>query len=152
MKVEKEDFYEKEKMIELFEKHSDLINMGTSDDAPGDDWIDAAEKALTVNFPPEYKCFLSNYGGGDICGEEIYSIYCLPFNEAVGGDIVYQNTIANNNVKLGKVALSNTDFGEEFFFDTNNMEKVYRSIGNDQKIYAYNICEYLKKRLESYLG
>lgn len=34
----------REELIDLFEKHSDLINMGTSDDAPDSDWIDAAEK------------------------------------------------------------------------------------------------------------
>ena len=131
----------REELIELFEKYSDLINMGTSDDTPGNDWIDAAEKVLLVNFPADYKWFLNNYGGGDICGEEIYSIYCLPFNEAVGGDIVYQNTIANNNLESGKIALSNTDFGEEFFFDTNDMEKVYISIGNNRQLYASDFLE-----------
>ena len=141
----------REELIELFEKYSDLINMGTSDDTPGNDWIDAAEKVLLVNFPADYKWFLNNYGGGDICGEEIYSIYCLPFNEAVGGDIVYQNTIANNNLESGKIVLSNTDFGEEFFFDTNNMEKVYISIGNNRQLYASDFLEYLQKRLFSYV-
>lgn len=141
----------REELIELFEKYSDLINMGTSDDAPGNDWIDAAEKALSVSFPADYKWFLNNYGGGDICGEEIYSIYCLPFNEAVGGDIVYQNTIANNNLESGKIALSNTDFGEEFFFNTNDMEKVYISIGNNHQLYASDFLEYLQKRLFSYV-
>lgn len=141
----------RENLIHLFEKHSNLINMGTSDNAPGNDWINAAEKALSVNFPADYKWFLNNYGGGDICGEEIYSIYCLPFNEAVGGDIVYQNTIANNNLEKGKVVLSNTDFGEEFFFDTNGMEKIYVSIGCNRQLYANNFLEYLQKRLCSYI-
>lgn len=141
----------REELIELFEKYSDLINMGTSDDAPGNDWIDAAEKELLVSFPADYKWFLNNYGGGDICGEEIYSIYCLPFNEAVGGDIVYQNMIANNNLETGKIALSNTDSGEEFFFDTNDMEKVYISIGNNRQLYANDFLEYLQKRLFSYV-
>lgn len=88
---------------------------------------------------------------GIFAGEEIYSIYCLPFNEAVGGDIVYQNMIANNNVESGKIALSNTDFGEEFFFDTNDMEKVYISIGNNRQLYANDFLEYLQKRLLSYV-
>lgn len=142
---------DREKLIELFEEYSDLINMGTADDAPSNYWINAAEKALLVSFPADYKWFLNNYGGGDICGEEIYSIYCLPFNEAVGGDIVYQNTIANNNLQSNKIALSNTDFDEEFFFDTNDMEKVYISIGNNRQLYASNFLEYLQKRLLSYV-
>lgn len=142
---------DREKLIELFEEYSDLINMGTADDAPGNDWINAAEKALLVSFAADYKWFLNNYGGGDICGEEIYSIYCLPFNEAVGGDIVYQNTIANNNLQSNKITLSNTDFDEEFFFDTNDMEKVYISVGNNRQLYASNFLEYLQKRLLSYV-
>lgn len=142
---------DREKLIELFEEYSDLINMGTADDAPSNDWINAAEKALLVSFPDDYKWFLNNYGGGDICGEEIYSIYCLPFNEAVGGDIVYQNTIANNNLQSNKIALSNTDLDEEFFFDTNDMEKVYISVGNNRQLYASNFLEYLQKRLLSYV-
>lgn len=42
--------------------------MGTSDDAPDNDWIDAAEKALLVRLPADYKWFLNHYVGGDICG------------------------------------------------------------------------------------
>lgn len=141
----------REELVELFDKHSDLINMGTSEDSPGSDWIDAAEKALSVTFPASYKWFLNNYGGGDICGEEIYSIYCLPFDEAVGGDIVYQNTIANDNLKKGRVVVSNTDFGEEFFFDANKMEKIYVSLGENVQPYADNFIEYLKKRLFAYI-
>ena len=141
----------REELVELFDKHSDLINMGTSEDSPGSDWIDAAEKALSVIFPASYKWFLNNYGGGDICGEEIYSIYCLSFDETVGGDIVYQNTIANNNLKKGRVVVSNTDFGEEFFFDANEMEKIYVSLGENVQPYADDFIEYLKKRLLAYI-
>ncbi|MBR7538979.1 hypothetical protein KC221_22580, partial [Mycobacterium tuberculosis] len=78
-------------------------------------------------------------------------IYCLPFNDAVGGDIVYQNTIANNNLDVGKIVLSNTDFSEEFFFDVKDMEKIYVSTGSNRELYASNFLEYLKKRLLSYV-
>lgn len=118
----------REELVELFDKYSDLINMGTSEYSP--EVTDrCCRKALSVTFPASYKWFLNNYGGGDICGEEIYSIYGLPFDEAVGGDVVYQNTIANDNLKNGRVVVSNTDFGEEFFFDANEMEKIYVSLG-----------------------
>lgn len=139
------------KLMDIFDTYPHLINMGTSDDAPDSVWIDAAEKALTVALPADYKWFLNNYGGGDICGEEIYSIYGMPFNEAVGGDIVYQNTIANNNLEKGRVVLSNTDFGEEFFFDIGDMEKLYVSIGDDRQLYANDFLGFLQKRLLSYV-
>ncbi|EOU9522271.1 SMI1/KNR4 family protein [Cronobacter turicensis] len=141
----------REEIVKLFEKHSDLVNMGTSDNAPDNNWVEAAEKALSVKLPSDYIWFLKSYGGGGVCGEEIYSIYCLPFDDAVGGDIVYQNTIANNNLDTGKIVLSNTDFGEEFFFDIKDMEKVYVSTGANRELYANNFLEYIKKRLLSYI-
>ncbi|SET65463.1 SMI1/KNR4 family protein [Thorsellia anophelis] len=49
--------------------------MGTSDDAPSLEWIVKAEEMLTIKLPEDYKWILSHFGGGDICGEEIYSIY-----------------------------------------------------------------------------
>ncbi|MBG6242257.1 MAG: SMI1/KNR4 family protein [Candidatus Symbiopectobacterium sp. Dall1.0] len=141
----------KDDFLELVEKHSDLVNMGTFEDAPGEEWIDAAQKVMSVSLPEEYKWYLNNFGGGDICGEEIYSIYCMPFNQAVGGDIVYQNTIANQNLKNGRMVISNTDFGEEFFFDVLDMEKVYMTIGDKKELYANDFIEYLYKRLLSYI-
>ncbi|MBQ4796821.1 SMI1/KNR4 family protein, partial [Pectobacterium versatile] len=100
--------------------------------------------------PEDYKWFLSEFGGGDICGEEIYSIYCLPFDEAVGGDLVYQNVISSDNVSIGKIVLSNTDFGEEYYFKIDDISKVYVSIGNKEMLYANDFIEYIKKRLMSY--
>ncbi|MDN8599680.1 SMI1/KNR4 family protein [Citrobacter sp. S2-9] len=137
-------------LVNLFNEHSDLINMGTSDDGPSQDWIELAQNELSTKFPDDYIWFLKNFGGGEICGEEIYSIYAIPFNEAVGGDIVYKNKIANNNIDNGKIVLSNTDFGEEFFFDTKEMNKVYLLIGNKITKYAENFIEYLYKRVMAY--
>lgn len=141
----------KDELIKLFNQKSDFLNMGSAEDAPSTEWIEKAEKALSVQLPDDYKWFLNTFGGGDICGEEIYSIYCMPFNEAVGGDIVYQNTIANNNIQLGKVVLSNTDFGEEFYFEIKDMKKVYISFGDNKELYATNFIDYLYKRLMSYV-
>ncbi|PWC09422.1 SMI1/KNR4 family protein [Brenneria corticis] len=138
------------KLVDFIKKHEDIANFGSSDDAPASEWINKAEQALGVTLPDNYKWFLSEFGGGEICGEEIYSIYGVPFNEAVGGDLVYQNTIANNNILLGKIVLSNTDFGEEFYFKINDFDKVYIAIGNREELYAEDFIEYLHKRLISY--
>ncbi len=133
------------------EKYEDLINFGSSDDSPSLEWLGKAEKELGIVLPDDYKWFLNEYGGGEICGEEIYSIYCMPFNEAVGGDLVYQNTIANKNIPLGKIVLSNTDFGEEFYFKVNDLKKVYVKVGDREEVYAENFIEYVHKRLISYI-
>ncbi|MCO7262917.1 MULTISPECIES: SMI1/KNR4 family protein [Dickeya] len=140
----------KKELLDLIEKKEDLVNFGTADDAPSSEWIQKAEQALGVTLPEDYKWFLSEFGGGDICGEEIYSIYCLPFDEAVGGDLVYQNVISSDNVSIGKIVLSNTDFGEEYYFKIDDISKVYVSIGNKEMLYANDFIEYIKKRLMSY--
>ncbi|MBJ6474387.1 SMI1/KNR4 family protein, partial [Enterobacter hormaechei] len=57
----------------------------------------------------------------------------------------------NDNLKNGRVVVSNTDFGEEFFFDANEMEKIYVSLGENIQPYADNFIEYLKKRLLAYV-
>lgn len=141
----------KDELLKAFEKHSDLLNMGSSEDAPSLEWVDKAEKALKIKLPEDYKWFLNNFGGGDICGEEIYSIYGLPFDEAVGGDVVYQNMIANKNIQAGKLVVSNTDFGEEFYFNLNDMNKIYLSLGETSQVYANDFIEYVYKRLLSYV-
>ncbi|EAC4734695.1 1,3-beta-glucan synthase regulator [Listeria monocytogenes] len=138
-------------LVNLLNKHAEIVNLGTSEDAPSTEWVNNAEKALSIKLPSDYKWFLETYGGGDICGEEIYSIYSIPFDEAVGGDIVYQNVISSNNIMNGYVVISNTDFGEEFFFDIKDMEKIYISLGAQKELYANNFIEYLNKRLMSYI-
>ncbi|MDX5630841.1 MULTISPECIES: SMI1/KNR4 family protein [unclassified Brenneria] len=139
------------KVVNLIKKHEDIANLGSADDAPASEWINKAEHALGVTLPDNYKWFLSEFGGGEICGEEIYSIYGVPFDEAVGGDLVYQNTIANNNVILGRIVLSSTDFGEDFYFKINDFDKVYIAIDNREELYAEDFIEYLYKRLISYI-
>ncbi|CCG88190.1 SMI1/KNR4 family protein [Erwinia piriflorinigrans] len=138
-------------LLNVLKKHEDIVNLGSSEDAPESQWIDKCEQALGVTLPEGYKWFLGEFGGGEICGEEIYSIYCMPFDEAVGGDIVYQNTIANKNLALGKIVLSNTDFGEEFYFKTSDIASVYVLFGNKEEKYANDFIEYVYKRLMSYI-
>lgn len=140
----------KDQLIIELNRHADLVNLGTRADAPSEDWISSAEQRLGVNLPEEYKWFLREFGGGEICGEEVYSIYGLPFEEAVGGDVVYQNTIANDNVAEGKVVLSNTDFGEEFYFKIDDLGPVFLSVGNSEERYATGFLDYIGKKLSSY--
>ncbi|NHB97548.1 SMI1/KNR4 family protein [Photorhabdus stackebrandtii] len=67
----------RDKLIDLFSEHPDLLNMESADDAPSPEWTNKTEKALSLTLPDDYKWFLSNFGDGDICGDEIYSIYCM---------------------------------------------------------------------------
>lgn len=141
----------KDQLIIELNKRAPIVNLGTSADAPSEDCISAAEQRLGVRLPEEYKWFLRTFGGGEICGEEIYSIYGLPFEEAVGGDVVYRNTIACDNAYMGKIALSNTDFGEEFFFKINHIGPVFLAVGDSVDLYATCFVDYLYKRLMAYV-
>lgn len=103
----------------LIASHSSIVNFGTPADAVGDDWIIKAEVALNRPLPESYKWFLREYAGGEIGGEEIYSIYGMPFDSVNGGDIVFQH-LANRKAGLLddlKLVVSETDLGEVFFFD-----------------------------------
>ncbi len=83
------------KIIDENKYHS--IEFGNCDSAPPDDWIEKAEQYLGAKFPPSYVWFLKNCGGGEIHGDEIFSIYEMPFNEVVGGDIVCQTMLDREN-------------------------------------------------------
>lgn len=107
---------EVEKMIA---SHGATVNFGSSFDADGDNWIIKAEAALNRVLPDSQKWFLKEYAGEEIEGEEIYSIYGIPFESVNGGDVVFQH-LANRKAGLLddlKLVISETDLGEVFFFD-----------------------------------
>lgn len=103
----------------VISSHGSIVNFGSAADAVGKDWIAKAEAALNRPLPESYKWFLNTYAGGEIGGEEIYSLYGMPFESVNGGDIVFQH-LANRKAGLlddSKLAISETDLGEVFFFD-----------------------------------
>ena len=78
-------------VVELFNAHSDIVNFGTSENAVDDDWIRKVESTLGVELTPSYVWLLKNYTGGEIGGEEIFSIYGIEFDQVRGGEILYIN-------------------------------------------------------------
>lgn len=128
------------------------ISFGKPENAPSDEWIANAQDALGVEFPPSYKFFLKNYGGGEIHGDEIFSIYQIPFDQAVGGDIVFQ-TASNKDrgfLNDGEIAICWTDYGELFFMDGNNpLENgeypVVIQTGKERHVYANSFSEFIVK-------
>lgn len=103
----------------LIANHSSIANFGTPADAVGDDSIGKAEVELNRPLPDSYKWFLREYVGGEIGGEEIYSLYGKPLDSVSDGDVVFQH-IANHKAALLedlKLVISETDFGEVFYLD-----------------------------------
>ena len=117
-----------EDLIRLIEEAGDDIDFAPFGDGVSDDWIKAAERRLGVAFPTSYKWWLKNYNGGEVYGEEIYSVYGIDFDEVVGGDIVYINELNRKNDPSfqDKLVISETD-DELFYFDLSNglIEKEY---------------------------
>ncbi|HEV8657777.1 MAG TPA: SMI1/KNR4 family protein [Thermoanaerobaculia bacterium] len=133
-------------------RNSPAASFGTPDTGATDEWIAKAEARLGVSFPPSYKWWLKNYGGGEIGGEEILSIYGIDFDEAVGGDIVFQNT--HRKLPPNCLLISDTGADEEFYFDTGKPDQdgeypIMSFEHPDRETpYASNFLEFLQKRLE----
>ena len=72
---------------------TDGVDFGPFGEGISDEWITKAEERLHFIFPETYKWWLKSYMGGEIYGEEIFSIYGLDFDRVVGGDIVYINEL-----------------------------------------------------------
>lgn len=142
------------KVQSLVECNLSIVNFGTPAEAVSDEWIAKAETALKRPLPESYKWFLREYAGGEIGGEEIYSIYGLPFDSANGGDIVFQN-MASRKAKLlddDKLVVSETDLGEVFFFDYSDFHNgecpiLLRMPSGEPVRYADDFYEFLLKRI-----
>lgn len=144
----------KEETLAIVSKHSEIIELGASDDAPSNEWIKKAEEKIGYKFSESYLWFLKNFGGGSIVGDEIYSIYQIPFEEAIGGDIVYNYllNIKNSTAEKNQVYFMETDLGEYFFFDYSNFDgnecPIMLGSSNDATLYANDFYEFICKRVK----
>lgn len=122
-------------------------------------WIERAEKRLNFPLPESYKWWLRHYGGGEIFGEEVYSLYKQDFDTVVGGDIVYSGDIVymhELNKKQypnfnNKLEICDADQGDQVFYfdisqkDENNEYPIYEYYS--KRFYAKDFIEFLKKRI-----
>ncbi|WP_139413292.1 SMI1/KNR4 family protein [Bartonella mastomydis] len=145
-------------VAQFVEVHSHVINFGTADNAVDDMMIKKAEEILGLQFTSSYKSFLKNYGGGEIGGEEIFSIYenCAGIPS---GDIVYRNLLDRRDgfIKPNQLIVCTTDFGEMFYFDYTQFQDgecplYLRFSSEDYQYYASNFYEFLYKRIKEYTG
>ena len=128
---------------------TDGVDFAPFGEGISDEWIRKAEERLNFTFPGTYKWWLKNYMGGEIYGEEIFSIYGLDFDTVVGGDIVYINEL---NRKKG---LSNSEQlviceGEDGMFYFQKQESLTNELAvfRDGEYYASNFIEFLIKRID----
>ena len=128
------------------------VDFGNIDSAPSDEWIIKAENYLGISFPPSYLWFLKNYGGGEIHGEEIFSIYEMPFDEVVGGDVVSQTMSERQSGAVcdTEVLICVTNYGEQFLIDSSRQDKnneypIVRKVGNKIEDYASSFADFIVK-------
>ena len=125
------------------------VDFGPFGEGISDEWITKAEERLHFIFPESYKWWLKNYIGGEIYGEEIFSIYGLDFDRVVGGDIVYINEL---NRKEG---FSNSEQlviceGEDGMFYFQKQESLTNELAvfRDGEYYASDFIDFLIKRID----
>ena len=125
------------------------VDFGPFGEGISDEWITKAEERLHFIFPETYKWWLKSYMGGEIYGEEIFSIYGLDFDRVVGGDIVYINEL---NRKEG---FSNSEQlviceGEDGMFYFQKQESLINELAvfRDGEYYASDFIEFLIKRID----
>ncbi|WP_375621053.1 MULTISPECIES: SMI1/KNR4 family protein [unclassified Bartonella] len=145
-------------VAQYVDMHSHVINFGTQDNAPDDVRIKTAENTLGLQFTSSYKNFLKNYGGGEIGGEEIFSIYEICAG-IPAGDIVYRNLLDRRDgfTDPKQLVICTTDFGETFYFDYTQFRDgecplYLKYTSEDSEYYASNFYEFLCKRIKEYAG
>jgi len=149
------NFSELSRLIE--ENMGDVVEFGNSscDLNPSSERLKETEKLLGVKLPPSYLWFVKNYGGGEVYGEEIYSIYPVLSEQSVG-DIAYQTKWFRDKgfVSKSDVVISSNNFGEIFFLNTSESDDlgeypVYIKVGDSKMKYADNFAEFLYKRISA---
>jgi hypothetical protein len=85
------------------------------------DLVEAAERALALNFPPTYRRFLLELGCGDVGGEEFYGIIDSNFeNSSVPNGIwLTLNERKQSSLMSGLVIIYATGEGNYIALDTN---------------------------------
>ncbi|WP_441339122.1 hypothetical protein [Pantoea sp. VS1] len=83
----------------------------------------------------------------------------MNFKDVCGGDIVYQNLtdVKNGKAKEKQLVVSETDFGEKFYFDYSQLKDeecpIFQKLPSGNSLhYANNFYEFLCKRIEAHLN
>jgi hypothetical protein len=127
---------------------TDGVDFGPFGEGISDEWITKAEERLHFIFPESYKWWLKNYMGGEIYGEEIFSIYGLDFDSVVGGDVVYINELNREEGFSNSEQLVICE-GEDGMFYFQKQESLTNELAvfRDGEYYASNFIEFLLKRI-----
>jgi len=141
-----------EEVRRIIAESGDITDFAEYGHGASEEWIEAAEAALGMTLPKSYKWWLRHYSGGEVGGEEFFSIYEIDFDTVVGGDIVYIHRIKQKNglLESRQLAICDSDLDGTFYFDMSRTDEdgeapVYSLVTG--KEYARDFLEFLKKRI-----
>jgi hypothetical protein len=140
-----------QEIIDLISKSGDIVEFADYGNGVSDAWIKKAELRLGFKLSKSYKWWLKNYSGGEIYGEEIFSIYEIEFDEVVGGDLVYMHELnqKTHNSESNEVIICESN-DDVYYFNLNvkNAEGDFPVFSLNKKTqYAADFIEFLKKRI-----
>lgn len=132
----------------LIEANPDIAEFANFGDGISEEWIRRAEEALGFPLPETYKWWVRNFSGGEIGGEEIFSIYGEDFDTVVGGDIVCMYRLEPQSSK--RIPLCHSDVDGVFSFDRSlaSSSGEYPIISEvTGKVYSSDFLDFLKLRI-----
>ena len=137
-------------LIEAIASNSDCVELAPLGEGTDPQWVQEAQNILGVKFTPEYAWFLVNYGGGEIGGEEIISLYGPDYESAGPGDLINYNIGSELFMHESKLVIC--DNGSElFYFDCSILDDntVHRMDYTEQtdEVYTENFTLFLIKRI-----
>ncbi len=143
------------KIAKLIQDNRSVVEFADFGDGVSLDWIIKAEIAIGHPLPESYKWWLLNYGGGEIGGEEIFSVYEQDFDKVVGGDVVYMYRLAmRDGAHPSRIPLCHSDVDGLFVFDLikglsgNEYPVVSEATGQR---YAENFLDFIEKRVKLFV-
>ncbi len=138
----------------LSKMQAGIINFGI----PGefspqpDKLIIETEKQLGCKLPPSYIWYITTFGGGEIYGDAIYSIYGEINGALSTSDISYlaMSYRKSKFIEEYEIPICSSDFGEIFSLDTRQVDEageypVYRKLGEKKEKYTDSFAEFLVK-------
>jgi len=146
-----------EATIALISAHPGIAQFADFGHGTPDRRIQEAEQEIGFSLPASYKWWLRHYGGGEVGGEEIYSVYEDASNPAPGGDIVYMHRMhCNSGAHLEhQLVICHSDIDGVFYFDATALDEdgeyPVASAATGRR-YASNFLEFLSKRIKLFAG
>lgn len=144
-----------EEFKKLVAENSNSIEFGEFGTGVSEEWIEKAEDRLGVELPASYVWWLRNYGGGEVHGDEIYSLYEEDFDTVIGGDIVYMNELnwKNGTIHSEQLVIQENDQGEMYYFKLDEKDEsgeypVYLDPAGT--CYASNFLEFVSKKCKAF--